>query len=354
MPLMVQSSPSGTSAASSGGVSTPGEAVQQVLDKLQAWLTNLIELLPNLVVAILVFVLFVFLARLARKGLYRLMERVSDYTSVNSLIATVGRVVVLAAGLLIALGIVGLDGVVTGIVAGAGVVGLALGFAFQDIAANFLSGFMLAIRRPIREGDIIETNDYLGKVTEINLRTTIIDTFQGQQVIVPNKDVLQNPILNYSKRKQRRIDLSCGVAYGDDLEKAEEIALETVRAIEYRDESRDVDLYYNEFGDSSINFVVRFWVTFVKQTDFLAAQSDSIKRLKRAYDEAGVTIPFPIRTLDFGVVGGEKLSEVLPRSMYRDDDAANGEQASEGTTGGEPSPGGMTDAPEAPPASSQS
>ncbi|PSQ84025.1 MAG: hypothetical protein BRD44_02270, partial [Bacteroidetes bacterium QS_7_67_15] len=82
-------------------------------------------------------------------------------------------------------------------------------------------------------------------------------------------------------------------------------------------------LYYNEFGDSSVNFVIRFWVEFTAQTDYLRAQSDSIMRLKRAYDDADVTIPFPIRTLDFGVVGGEKLNEVLPRSMYREDGEAS-------------------------------
>ena len=317
-------------------VSSPAEAVQQVLDELSGWLTDFIELLPNLVVALLVFVLFVFLARLARRGSRGLMDQVSDYSSVNGLVATVVRIAVLSAGFLIALGIIGLDGVVTGIVAGVGVVGLALGFAFQDIAANFISGFMLAIRRPIREGDIIETNDHLGKVEEINLRTTHIDTFRGQQVIVPNKEVLQTPIINYSRHGMRRIDLGCGVAYGDDLEKAKEIALETVRGIEYRDESRNVDLYYNEFGDSSINFVIRFWVEFTKQTDYLRAQSDAIMRLKRAYDEADITIPFPIRTLDFGVVGGEKLNEVLPRSMYREDGEA-GARAGAGTSASEAS-----------------
>jgi small conductance mechanosensitive channel len=294
------------------------ELVDPLLTKLQTWLTEFIALLPNLIIAIVVLVVAVFMARWVRKGVRHLMERVSNYSSVNSLVATVGRIAVLSAGVLVALGVVGLDGVVTGLVAGVGVAGLALGFAFQDIAANFISGFMLAIRRPIREGEIIETNDYLGQVEEINLRTTIIDTFQGQRVIVPNKEVLQNPLINYSQRKKRRIDLSCGVAYGDDLEKAEELALQTVRAIEYRDDSKDVDLYYNEFGDSSVNFVIRFWVNFSKQTDYLRAQSDSIKRLKRAYDDAGITIPFPIRTLDFGVVGGEKLNEVLPRSMYRE------------------------------------
>ena len=309
--------------ASESAISSVGEMTAPLVTKLQTWLTKFVALLPNLAVAFIVILVAFLVAGLVQRGVRTLMESVSDYAHANDLVATIARIGVILAGFFIALSILKLTGVVATFLAGAGVIGLALGFAFQDIAANFISGFMLAIRRPFHDGDIIETNDYLGKVEEINLRTTVIDTFRGQRVIIPNKEVMGNPIVNYSQRGMRRIDLSCGVAYGDDLEKAKRVALETVEGIEYRDESRDVDLYYNEFGDSSVNFVIRFWVEFTAQTDYLRAQSDSIMRLKRAYDDADVTIPFPIRTLDFGVVGGEKLDEVLPRSMYREDGEAS-------------------------------
>lgn len=304
--------------SSGNDVSSVGDATGLLVENLQSWLAGFIELLPKLVIATIVVIVAFLVARLVRRGVSNVMNRVSDYSHVNNLVATLARIGVIVGGIFIALTIVELGEVVAALLAGIGIAGLALGFAFQDIAANFISGFMLAIRRPFREGDIVETNDHFGTVEEINLRTTIIDSFQGQRVIIPNQEVLGNPMVNYSERGMRRIDLSCGVAYGDDLEKAKQVALDTVEAIEYREESKDVDLYYNEFGSSSVNFVVRFWVEFTKQTDYLRAQSDSIMRLKRAYDEADVTIPFPIRTLDFGIVGGEKLNEMLPRSMYRE------------------------------------
>jgi small conductance mechanosensitive channel len=150
-------------------------------------------------------------------------------------------------------------------------------------------------------------------VHDVNLRTTIVRTFQGQHVIIPNKDIFQNPLVNYSKTTSRRVDLRCGVAYGDDLQEAERVAVD---AITKAGDVEDVELFYEEFGDSSINFVLRFWIHFEKQTDFLGARSRAIKQLKGAFDEHGITIPFPIRTLDFGVVGGEKLSEVLPQQFY--------------------------------------
>ena len=103
--------------------------------------------------------------------------------------------------------------------AGAGVLGLALAFAFQDIAANFMSGIFISFRKPINIGDIVKIKDYMGKVTEINLRDSVIRTFQGQLVIIPNKDIFQNAIENYSMWGKRRIDLAVGISYGDDLDK---------------------------------------------------------------------------------------------------------------------------------------
>jgi small conductance mechanosensitive channel len=317
--VLQSSTQSGNASGSSEEVVTSiGDASQLLVENLQSWLAGLIELLPKLGLALVVILLTFLVARPVRRGVRNVMRRVSEYEHVNDLVATIARVGLIVGGLFIALTIIELGEVVAALLAGVGVVGLALGFAFQDIAASFISGFILAIRRPFREGDILETGDHIGIVEEINLRTTIIDSFQGQRVIIPNQDVLGHPMINYSERGMRRIDLSCGVAYGDDLEKAKQVALETVENIEYREDSKGVDLYYNEFGGSSVNFVVRFWVEFTKQTDYLRAQSDSIMRLKKAYDDTDLTIPFPIRTLDFGVVGGEKLNEVLPRSMYRE------------------------------------
>ncbi|MEM1042134.1 MAG: mechanosensitive ion channel family protein [Bacteroidota bacterium] len=294
------------------------ETFGNLLDKLQGWLDALILLLPNFVAAVLIVLVTVFVARLVRRGVKGILSRTSSYEQVNHLLATIVYVVVLAVGTFIALGVVGADKAVTSLLAGAGIVGLALGFAFQDLAANFIAGILLSIRRPFVEGDMIETNDYTGIVSEINLRSTQVRTFQGQTAIIPNAQVFQNPLTNYSTG-HRRIDLSCGVAYGDDLEKARSVAVEAIKGLDVVDQSRAVDCYFNEFGGSSINFVLRFWIDFDKQADFLHAQSEAIIALKHALDENDLTIPFPIRTLDFGVVGGERLDEILPKRFYEGD-----------------------------------
>src|SRR5699024_9041806 len=104
---------------------------------------------------------------------------------------------------------------------------------------------------------------------------------------------------NYTKNFERRIDLTCGVSYGDDLEKAKKLAIEAVESLDSYDSSKPIELFYTEFGGSSINFDIRFWVYFARNPDFLSVRSDAIVAIKKKFDENDISIPFPIRTLDF-------------------------------------------------------
>ena len=277
-----------------------------VTEKLEGWLQTLITMLPNLVVVVLFFLI----ARLVRNLAHRLLSKVSQNEAVNNLLVTLLNVAVISAGFFIALSILDLAEVVAALLAGVGIVGLALGFAFQDIAANFVSGILIAVRQPFKVGDIIENGDYFGTVRDINLRVTTIATFQGLEALIPNKNLFENPVVNYTRTKDRRVDLSVGVSYGDDLEKVKKLTIDTVSQLDSIDKSREVTLFYNGFGDSSINFSVRFWAKSPRQPDFLQAQSDAIIAIQKVYNENDIVIPFPIRTLDFGIKGGEKLSEM--------------------------------------------
>ena len=291
------------------------ETASVLIAKLQGWGEHAILLLPNIIAALLVVVVFALLARLARRVVQSILgsltTRAPQASNVTNLLGTLAYIIVLAAGTFIALGFLQLDSVVTTLLAGAGVVGLALGFAFQDIASNFISGVLMAVNPIFLVGEIIETNGYMGTVREITLRTTVIDTFDGRTVILPNAKVFGEALINFSARKERRVDLACGVGYGDDLAHAQEVAVKAIKGLDLLKKGRPVQLYFTEFGDSSINFTVRFWVDFRKQIDFLEAQSEAIKAVKTAFDQNGVTIPFPIRTLDFDPNGGVKLSKML-------------------------------------------
>ena len=290
------------------------DASKIVINKLEGWLDQLIIMLPNIVIAILVVVTFYMLSRLVERLLNNILHRFMHNESVVKLILSITSFLIVLVGIMVALGVLKLDKTVTSVLAGVGVIGLALGFAFQDAAANLISGVMMAVQSPINVGDIIESNDVFGTVKTIGLRATTIYDPQGQDVVIPNRLIFQNLYRHYTVNGSRRIDLKCGISYGDDLDKVEQITVAAIKRITYLAEHKDVEFFFTEFGDSSINFVVRYWVSFKRQPDFLRAQSEGIKNLKKAYDQNDITIPFPIRTLDFGIKGGEKLSQVLKKN----------------------------------------
>lgn len=293
------------------------DAFGKLMSKLESWVDSAILILPNLVLAIVVFIFFLFLANLFKKGAYKLVDRFTNHQMLLNISSTFIYILTVGFGIFFALDILQLDKTLTSLLAGAGVIGLALSFAFQNITTNFVSGVIIVLRKPISVGDLIKSNDHFGNVIRINIRATHILTPQGQFVIIPNKEIIENPLINYSKLGMRRIDLKVGVSYGENLRKVRDITLEAVNKIDYLAPKREVDLFYEEFGDSSINFVVRYWVDFKNQPDYLHAVSDGIILIKEAYDENGITIPFPIRTLDFGIKGGTKLEKVMDEHSLR-------------------------------------
>lgn len=297
---------------------------EEVMSKLESWLNTLISMLPEMVVALFVLLLFFGIGKLARKAVHKLLSRATMNKTVIDLLETVAGIIVVGLGTFIALGVLNLDGAVTSLLAGAGIVGLALGFAFQDIASNFISGIILTIRHPFGIGDIIETKDIYGTVKKLNLRNTILETPQGQVVYIPNKIVFENPLTNFTSDGQRRIDLACGVSYGDDLQKARSLAIEAIEELEGYNGDRDILFFYEEFGGSSINFKVCFWVNFRTNPDFLDMRSEAIMAISEKFNEHDIMIPFPIRTLDFGIRGGEKLDAMLQGFGKTSQDQADG------------------------------
>jgi small conductance mechanosensitive channel len=286
-----------------------GDIVDKLIGKIQGWGEDLILMLPNLGGALAVLILFWILSRYIGKGVHSLFARVSSHEALNELVTTITRVIVKVAGILVALQILNLDKAATTFIAGAGIIGLAIGFAFQDLTANFIAGIVMAMNRPFKVGDLVETNDYLGTVEIVEMRSTRLRLLQGPVVRIPNRKIFEECLVNFNHCSKRRIDLVVGVSYGDDLKKAKAAATDAVaNLVGVEEEPR---LFFQEFGDSSIDFVIQFWVPFQKQSDYLEAQSEAIVAIKHAFDACDITIPFPIRTLDFGIVGGEKLSQQL-------------------------------------------
>lgn len=288
------------------------ESFNNLVDKLEGWLNNIIIAVPNIILAAIVLAIGIFLARYVNKYVQKIIRRFSNHGAVNRLMSSVVTTVFVLFVIMIVLSILQLDTALQSLLAGAGVAGLAIGLALQDPIVNLFSGVMMSTKSSFQLGDLVESNDFFGTIKNINLRSTILETLQGQEVIIPNKTTYQNPFKNYTSNGKRRIDLSCGVSYGDDLEKVQKLAIDTIENSIDVIPGTAVELFFNEFGNSSINFTLRFWIGDYRQKAFLKAQSDAIIAIKKAFDENEIVIPFPIRTLDFGVKGGETLAEALP------------------------------------------
>lgn len=179
-----------------------------IYDKIYDWLQIAVKMLPNFAVAVIVLVLFVLLARLLKKLIYRLAFRLSDTPALSGLFSSVAYFMVIFVGIFIALDVMRLEKTVSSLLAGAGIIGLALGFAFQDLTANFISGIFITFRKPFEVGHQIETNGFTGAVENIQLRSTTLRTIDGLHVIIPNKDIFQKPIINHSLTSERRVSLT--------------------------------------------------------------------------------------------------------------------------------------------------
>ncbi len=278
---------------------------------IQNWVNSLIGALPNIILAVIVLVGSIFLSRFVKKYAGRAVARFSRNYTINGLLANIITSGFLILMLFVVLGILGLDRALTSLLAGAGVVGLAVGLAVQEPLMNIFSGILMSTKSLYNVGDLIETNGYFGRIKKVSLRSTILEQLSGEEVLLPNKSIIQNPLTNYSVSGRRRVSLGCGISYGEDLEHVRAVTVQAVEGHVTYDDRHPVEFFYEGYGDSSINFVVRFWLSDISQKSMLNAQSEAVIAIKKAFDREDIMIPFPIRTLDFGIKGGEKLNTVL-------------------------------------------
>ena len=266
-------------------------------ERLVSWYEIVIKSIPNIIASIFIILIFIFLAKLARRVFSKVLPRISKNEAVTSLLDTIIYFIIILIGFFVSLEILHLDKTVTSLLAGAGVLGLALGFAFQEIASNFVSGIFIAFREPYKLGDIVQLDQHFGKITNINLRTTSITTFQGLEIIIPNKHMFTKPFTNFTTTPKRRIDIEVGVSYEDDLEKVEKVTKEALLNINEIIKDEEPEVFFKEFSDSSINLVARIWIHYPENQAFLKARHKAIINIKKHYDKNGISIPFPIRTI---------------------------------------------------------
>ena len=275
------------------------DSIKGIWDKLQGWLDTIILGLPNFLLAILVFIFFIFIAKYIGKVFDKLFRKSIKQDSIRQMAVKVIKAIVILIGFFIALGLLNLDKVLTSVLGAAGVVGLAIGLALQGTLNNTFSGLILSFLPELQIGDWVETNGFAGAVIEINLRNIVIKQSDNNYVVIPNGKIIDEPFKNYTSTPRSRVFVNCGVGYSSDLEMVRDLTIKVIEDLFPQRGNEEVELMFQEFGDSSINYVLRFWTDVSKNRDILIAQNKAIIAIKKAYDAKGINIPFPIRTIDF-------------------------------------------------------
>ncbi|WP_246085340.1 mechanosensitive ion channel family protein [Paucihalobacter ruber] len=275
-------------------------AFEKILDKLYGWGEDILLATPNFLLAIVVFVLFWYAGKYFGHFIKKVLLKKVGQESIKAILARTAFIVTVLVGFFTALAILDLDKVLTSVLAGAGVVGLAIGLALQGTLHNTFSGFILSFLPNIQIGDWIVTNNHEGRVIDINLRSVTIMEADNNAVVIPNSKIIDAPFKNFTGTKRSRITISCGVGYESDLELVKKVTTKAIAELFKQEKNEEIEFFYTAFGDSSINYLIRFWTPIKDRKDILDAQSKGIMAIKAAYNANNINIPFPIRTLDFG------------------------------------------------------
>ncbi|GAB4557741.1 MAG: small-conductance mechanosensitive channel MscS [Geothermobacteraceae bacterium] len=246
----------------------------------------------NIISALVVFIVGRFLAGVITSVVRKLLERSGMDQILVDFIGSLTRTVLVLFVIIAALDRLGVD--TTSLVALLGAAGLAVGLAMKDSLGNFAAGVMLILFRPFKAGDYVEVAGTAGTVEKVGIFTTILKTPDNCEVIVPNGNIYGGNITNYAARPTRRIDLVFGIGYDDDLKQARQILQRLVDADARILKDPEPVIAVSELADSSVNFVCRPWV---KKEDYWAVRWDLTEKVKLAFDEAGISIPYPQRDI---------------------------------------------------------
>lgn len=266
-----------------------------VLDQLRELGTGTLELLPLVGIALIVFLVFAWLARIVG-GWERPYRRLSPNPFVRDLLRQVARSVVLLVGTLLALEIVNATGLAAAVLGTAGVLGLAIGFAFKDLVENYIAGVLLSLRQPFAPNDHVVIDGQEGKVIRLTSRAAILMTLDGNHLRIPNSQVFKGVMLNYTRNPWRRFGFLVGVGTGEDIPAAIRLGIETLLSMDGVLAEPAPECLVEELGESSV--LLRFfgWVD-QREASFLAVRSTAVVRVKDALEAEGMDLPEPIYRL---------------------------------------------------------
>jgi len=273
----------------------PGKIADEVSTLANAAATWAAAALPNVIVALILLVVGWALSSWAERGTGRLLDRAGLEPTLRSVITTLVRYALLIMVIVAVLGQLGVQ--TTSVIAALGAIGLAIGLALQGTLANIAAGIMLLWLRPFRVGDFIETGDISGTVKDVGLFASRLDSWDGIYQFVPNSELWNKRVVNYSRLERRLVSLKFGIGYEDDMARGREVLLALAAADERVLSDPPPDCFVEELGDSAVILALRVWT---HTATYWPVRRSLTEHGKTALEAAGLSIPFPQRTIHYG------------------------------------------------------
>lgn len=259
--------------------------IEKLVETLTLWATTYSM---KIIAAVLIFVIGKWLAKKVTTLFIKLLEKNKVDITLTRFLESIVYYTLVVVVLIAVAGQLGIN--TTSFLTIVGAAGLAIGLALKDSLSNFSSGVMLILFRPYRVGDFATVGGVTGNVMSIDIFNTTLNTPDNQRVIVPNANITNNVITNVTANDTRRVDLTIGIGYGDDVLKTKQVLAEILKTEERILESPAPKIAVSELADSSVNFVVRPWV---KTSDYWDVYFDLTEKIKLTFDKEGISIPFP-------------------------------------------------------------
>lgn len=249
-------------------------------------------IVPSLIYALLFYIVGRFVVSKLLKGFRRLLDARDTNPSLNTFLVGLVKAVLYVS---LFIGIATILGVpMSSFLAILGAAGLAIGLALQGSLSNFAGGVLILLFKPFKVGDVIEGQGNTGTVTIIDILYTHLNTFDNKEVVIPNGNLANSEVINYSSQPTRRVDIKVGVAYNTDLKKARTVILDIVKKDERVHADPEPVVFLNTFGDSSLDLVVRAWTD---SANLWPVYFDTMEKIKSAFDKHEIEIPFPQRVI---------------------------------------------------------
>ena len=264
------------------------EKFQEILERMY---TLIVRYGMKFILALVVLIVGLIVIKWITKALVRFMKKGNVNESLIPFLKSMTSILLKVMLVISVMGMVGIQ--MTSFIAVLGAAGLAVGLALQGTLQNFAGGVMILLFKPYEVGHFIEAQGYMGTVKEIQIFTTVLSTPDNRKVIIPNSPLATGSITNFSAMPTRRIDFAFGIGYSDDIDKAKDILLKMAQKDDrVLKEENPPEVMVEALGDSSVNLKLRTWV---KSEDYWSLFFDVTENVKKQYDAAGISIPFPQR-----------------------------------------------------------